>query len=313
MPPSTLRNQVLDDLLGCRSLARRKIAIFLAELDRFHQSNHRTLFLATLIGGEVGVAATIELYEQSLIQLESPFLEKKQGSMNNLNDASIPCILDCILGTRNNSSSLYDQSLQIQALTALWNRVLHQSSAKLQLVNAGGIYVLIKVMQVHSTSCQIQKLTTSILISLAFSKANDNSTGVMYYDTLGIQHSNDLLLIKRRRISEDAADMSIVALLLGTHVNTRKKYDCAEGFLTLVSKAVTDNAYEYKLCRAADPEGNYERSLAVGNILSVCKTLLLTTEPSQQTRRRVMLLRTCLASLLEDPGITQDTLGAILQ
>jgi hypothetical protein len=106
------------------------------------------------------------------------------------------------------------------------------------------------------------------------------------------------------------------------------------GGVRLIERALLDGLYQVEMSRPGQEDENYQRRLAARQGPAVCACLLATDRDGEgsarshrtplsigsrlrkspkELHRSFSFLRTCLASLLDNTTITEDTLSAILR
>jgi hypothetical protein len=309
---------LLDEAFRPRSLARRKIEFFCNELRQFDDANARVQAVMLGTTGESVLARRIVDMERQLIVSEASSGDSDCADTETILQRAIeaddvPSIVSILAGSGVHSlQTLYNLRLQLLCLDALSLLCRKNTHNRSRLASCGGIAAVIKSTRVHQTSSVLLCKATALIISLPFF----NDANHAFVDRMGVTHPHKVscgsLCKKRRKIVEDAFDVSIATLLLSPL--QFEKDSNADTVFNLIADSVEQNMFHVCLQQPGDENGNYERLLAAQQIPLVCRCLKpgpIQTNPAS-TRQKFLFLRTCLASYLGDTSITADTLGAIL-
>jgi hypothetical protein len=325
---------LLDRIFSPRSLARRTLEIRWHELRHLDESNVRRDIVMRGTAGESVIADRILEMEQQVIVLEGSsrqeheeeedvriFLQAEALVETAVQASDIPTIVSIFSGSGAHSlCNLYNRRLQILCLDSLQALCHKNSSNKSRFVNCGGIHAILTSTRIHATCLPILHKATALVISLAF--FNDSSNA--FVDRMGVAHPHkelmsNLRLIKRWKTQDDTLDAGIASLLITTTTSNNNDQDHhlladgpASNIFTLIADSVDLDLFHVRLNQPGDENGNYERVLAFTQIPIVCRHLAQLVNDPHCLRRRLLFLRSCLASYLSDTSVTTDTLGAII-
>ncbi|GKY94916.1 hypothetical protein MPSEU_000456500 [Mayamaea pseudoterrestris] len=328
---------LLDKAFAPRCLARRLIEMRYHELQQLDASNLRRNLVTQGTVGESAIAQRIIDMERQVIACEE--LERRRRIVPTddtriywraesivaqaVQASDVHTIVAVMSGSGAHSLyNLYNRRLQMICMEALYKLCHRNATNKSRLVNCGGIAAILSSAQLHSTCPRLLHKVTALVISVVFYKDSASA----YADHMGVSHADKELfggLIKRRMQEDDSMDSGIASLLINTTaaanaiVNHLDETQAATEHVSynifhLIANCVEHNLFHVCLHQPGDENGNYERLLAIKQIPLICRSIHLLANDPARLRRRLLFLRSCLASYLGDTSLTTDTLGAIV-
>ena len=303
-----------------RSLARRNLEMQWHDLRRRQESNVRLQIVMEGTGGEAGLGQRILDMERELIVFgarkgeqddddHSRILREEDVVQNAFLVDDIPTIVSVLSGSGSHSlKNLYSRRLQIACLDALWKLCHKNAPNRSRFVNCGGIPALLASTRIHAACQSFLRKATALVMSLPFYKDSNALVDLM---GMAQPHKEAHVALMKRHQDDDTMDTSIATLLIST-LDEQDQGNASSHIFNLIAQSVDLDLFHVRLRQPGDENGNYERLLAVKQIPVVCRDLEVLVNDPPCLRRRLLFLRTCLASYLGDTSITTDTLGAIV-